>query len=401
MKNNHRMMQDLNIKSSDGGDILEEVFRKTCDAMENSKGEIFEIYESTKSEVEECRRNLEEAKKLTKKMQDEVDSYAEQERRERQKLIRVSGNFSSYSEDKIREVYEAVKNVQVQLGIAKEKEYQYRKQRDRMEIQLRNMEKTLRTAEQLATKLGTVMNYMTSHLSNMVTKMEIASKNKFLGVQIIKAQEEERLRVSREIHDGPAQLMTNLIYQSSVCERLVDMKPDEAKHGLQELRRQIRGCLTEVRHIIFDMRPMSLDELGLVPALKQLVNRLEERGILKIDFHVDGKEHPLENHVEVCLYRIVQEALNNIHRHAHTTEAKLRMLYAPDHLALVVADDGAGFDMGKVKEERRQGSGDGHFGIIGMEERAGIIGANLTIVSEVGKGTKVHIKLPYPDMPRK
>lgn len=401
MKNKHHTVQDLRLDDSDGDEILEEVFKKTCSAMENSKGEIFEIYESTKAEVEECRRNLDEIKKLTREMQDEVDRCAEQEQRERQKLVRVSANFNSYSEDKIREVYEAVKNVQVQLSVAKEKEYQYRKQRDRMEVQLRHLEKTLRTAEQLATKLGTVMSYMTSHLSNMVTKMEVASKNKFLGVQIIKAQEEERLRVSREIHDGPAQLMTNLIYQSSVCERLVDMKPDEAKHGLQELRRQIKGCLTEVRHIIFDMRPMSLDELGLIPALKQLVNRLEERGVLKIDFQVDGKEHPLENHVEVCLYRMIQEALNNIHRHAHVTEAKIRMLYAPDHLALAVADEGVGFDMNEVKEARRQGSGDGHFGFIGMEERAGIIGATFTVVSKPGSGTKIHIKLPYPDMPKR
>lgn len=401
MNNKRRIAQGLRLEDSEGEEILEEVFRKTCSAMENSKGEIFEIYESTKAEVEECRRNLDEIKKMTKQMQDEVDMYAEQEQRERQKLIRVSANFSSYSEDKIREVYEAVKNVQLQLGIAKEKEYQYRKQRDRMELQLRHLEKTLRTAEQLATKLGTVMSYMTSHLSNMVTKMEVASKNKFLGVQIIKAQEEERLRVSREIHDGPAQLMTNLIYQTSVCERLVDMKPDEAKQGLQELRRQMRGCLTEVRQIIFDMRPMSLDELGLVPAMKQLVNRLDDRGLLKVDLQVDGKEHPLEKHVEVCLYRIIQEALTNICRHANTTTAKIRMLFAPDHLALAIADEGDGFDMNQMKEERRQGVGDGHFGLIGMEERAGIIGANITVLSAPGSGTKVHIKLPYPDIAKR
>lgn len=393
--------QELGIDDGGNNDALESVFQKTCDVMENSKGQIFEIYESTKREVEESRRNLEEIKQMTKKLQDEVDDLANQEQREKQKLVRVSANFANYSEDKIRETYENVKNVQVQLGVAKEKEYQYRKQRDRLEMQMRNLEKTLKAAEHLTTKLGTVMTYMTSQLSDMVAKMEIASKNRFLGVQIIKAQEDERLRVSREIHDGPAQQMANLIYQSSICERLVDIKPDEAKHGMQELRRQIRACLTDVRQIIFDMRPMSLDDLGLVPALKQLINRMDDRNILKVDFQVDGKEHPLDKHFEVCLFRIIQEALNNVHRHANVNNAKVRMLYAPDHLAVVIADEGEGFNMADVQAARKSGEGDGHFGMMGMEERAAIIGATLTILSDAGKGTKVHIKLPYPDMPKK
>ena len=386
--------EDIDIDNS-GDKTLQQVLQKVCDAMENSKGQIFEIFESTKREVDETRRNLEEVKRMTRKLQDEVDALVVQEQREKQKLVRVSSNFANYSEDKIRECYESAKNVQVNLGIAKEKEYQSRRQRDRMELQLRNMEKTLVTAERLATKLGTIMGYLTSQLSDVVSQMEIVSKNKYLGIQIIKAQEEERLRVSREIHDGPAQQMANLIYQSSICERLVDMKPDEAKRGMQELRHQIRSCLTEVRQIIFDMRPMSLDDLGLVPALKQLINRMDDRGQLKVDFQVDGKDHPLEKHVEITLFRIIQEALNNVQRHSGVDVAKVRMLFAPDHLALVIADEGAGFDMDMMVEERNNAEGNGHFGVLGMEERASIIGAALTVVTAPGKGTKVHIKLPY------
>lgn len=399
--NTSSLEKDLGIEADGNNSALESVFKKTCAAMENSKGQIFEIYESTKREVEESRRNLEELKEITRQLQDEVDNLAAQENREKLKLVRVSSNFANYSEDKIRESYETVKDVQVRLGVAKEKEYQARKQRDRLELQLRNMERTLVAAEHLATKLGTVMTYMTSQLSDMVTKMEIASKNKFLGVQIIKAQEDERLRVSREIHDGPAQQMANLIYQASICERLVDIKPDEAKHGMQELRRQIRSCLTDVRQIIFDMRPMSLDDLGLVPAVRQLINKLDERNLLKTDFQVDGKSHPLDKHVEVCLFRMIQEALNNVYRHSGVTNAKVRMLFAPDHLAMVIADEGEGFDMAAMEEERKNSEGNGHFGILGMEERASIIGAILTVLSEPGKGTKVHIKMPYPDVQKK
>ena len=381
-----------------GERLLREAFQNTVEAMENSKGQIFEIYENTKNDVESARVMLKELKEETAKLQDEVDVLVHCEQQEKQRLVKVSSNFANYSEDKIRASYEAVKDVQVRLALVKEKEFQSRRQRDRLEIRLRGMEQTLLMAERLATKLGTVVGYLTSQISNVVAQMDIASKNKFLGVQIIKAQEDERLRVSREIHDGPAQEMANLIYQASICERLVDTRPEEAKAGLQELRRQIRTCLADVRQIIFDMRPMSLDDLGLVPALRQLVSKLEERKVLKTDFQVNGKERALEKHVEVTLFRIIQEGLNNIHRHAGVSEGRLRLLFSPNDLSILISDEGRGFDMEETEEMRKSGTGNGHFGILGMEERAKLIGASLNVISNPGEGTKIHVKFSYPKL---
>ncbi|MCI6097976.1 MAG: sensor histidine kinase [Anaerovibrio sp.] len=392
-----KLSSDMDVEQQ-GERLLREAFQNTVDAMENSKGQIFEIYENTKNDVEAARVMLKELKEETAKLQDEVDVLVHCEQQEKQRLVKVSSNFANYSEDKIRASYEAVKDVQVRLALVKEKEFQSRRQRDRLEIRLRGMEQTLLMAERLATKLGTVVGYLTSQISNVVAQMDIASKNKFLGVQIIKAQEDERLRVSREIHDGPAQEMANLIYQASICERLVDTRPEEAKAGLQELRRQIRTCLADVRQIIFDMRPMSLDDLGLVPALRQLVSKLEERKILKTDFQVNGKERALEKHVEVTLFRIIQEGLNNIHRHAGVSEGRLRLLFSSNDLSILISDEGRGFDMAETEEMRKSGTGNGHFGILGMEERAKLIGASLNVISNPGEGTKIHVKLPYPKL---
>ena len=392
-----KLSSDMDVEQQ-GERLLREAFQNTVDAMENSKGQIFEIYENTKNDVEAARVMLKELKEETAKLQDEVDVLVHCEQQEKQRLVKVSSNFANYSEDKIRASYEAVKDVQVRLALVKEKEFQSRRQRDRLEIRLRGMEQTLLMAERLATKLGTVVGYLTSQISNVVAQMDIASKNKFLGVQTIKAQEDARLRVSREIHDGPAQEMANLIYQASICERLVDTRPEEAKAGLQELRRQIRTCLADVRQIIFDMRPMSLDDLGLVPALRQLVSKLEERKILKTDFQVNGKERALEKHVEVTLFRIIQEGLNNIHRHAGVSEGRLRLLFSPNDLSILISDEGRGFDMAETEEMRKSGTGNGHFGILGMEERAKLIGASLNVISNPGEGTKIHVKLPYPKL---
>ena len=392
-----KLSSDMDVEQQ-GERLLREAFQNTVEAMENSKGQIFEIYENTKNDVESARVMLKELKEETAKLQDEVDVLVHCEQQEKQRLVKVSSNFANYSEDKIRASYEAVKDVQVRLALVKEKEFQSRRQRDRLEIRLRGMEQTLLMAERLATKLGTVVGYLTSQISNVVAQMDIASKNKFLGVQIIKAQEDERLRVSREIHDGPAQEMANLIYQASICERLVDTRPEEAKAGLQELRRQIRTCLAHVRQIIFDMRPMSLDDLGLVPALRQLVSKLEERKVLKTDFQVNGKERALEKHVEVTLFRIIQEGLNNIHRHAGVSEGRLRLLFSPNDLSILISDEGRGFDMEETEEMRKSGTGNGHFGILGMEERAKLIGASLNVISNPGEGTKIHVKFSYPKL---
>ncbi len=392
--------QDLSdpLEETDGELSLKQIFNNTIDNIEKSKGQIFEIYESTKQEVDNCRRHLEDVRKQALESIKVVDRLAKQEQSEKQRLVKVSSNFTDYSEDKIKECYEAVKNVQVMLGVEREKEFQYRSMRDRMELRLKRLEHTLDNAEHLAMQIGSVMGYLTSQLSDAVVQMEKASKNKFLGIQIIRAQEDERYRVSREIHDGPAQELANLIYQSSICERLVDRQPDEAKASLQELRRQIRQCLTDVRQVIFDMRPMSLDDLGLIPALRQLILKMKDRGMLDATLQVDGKEKQLEKHVEVGIFRIIQESLNNVCRHAETKTANVRILFTESHMALLIADNGKGFNQEELEEKRKNSQGGGHFGMTGMEERAKIIGAELTVTSEAGKGTRVHLNYPYPDI---
>ena len=151
-----KLSSDMEVEQQ-GERLLREAFQNTVEAMENSKGQIFEIYENTKNDVESARVMLKELKEETAKLQDEVDVLVHCEQQEKQRLVKVSSNFANYSEDKIRASYGAVKDVQVRLALVKEKEFQSRRQRDRLEIRLRGMEQTLLMAERLATKLGTVV----------------------------------------------------------------------------------------------------------------------------------------------------------------------------------------------------------------------------------------------------
>jgi two-component system sensor histidine kinase DegS len=253
-----------------------------------------------------------------------------------------------------------------------------------------------------------VLGYLSLQLSGVVWQLESAQKNKNLGASLIKAQEEERLRISRELHDGPAQDIANLIFQSSIIERTIDMDPEEAKKDLQELRGNIRDTLKDVRQIIFDMRPMSLDDLGLVPAVRQLIEKLREREIVNATFTVSGKENKLPSYVEVGLFRIIQEALNNVHRHAGVKEAQVRILFNEAATAVLITDKGKGFDTEALEQEiideetsdiepdpeHPNGRVEPHYGLLGMKERARIIGAEINITSAPNVGTRVHLRIP-------
>lgn len=383
---------DLDIEDV-GEKSLKKILESMVSTIEGSKSQIFDVFEAAHTEVENSKKNLKEATRLAKEVIDEVDALEKQEQQEKQKLVRVSSSFSDYSEERIQEAYESVKNVQVQLGIAREKERQLRRQRNQLELRLYYLQKTVVAAQKLALRISAMLSYFGSQLSDVVSQLEAASKNKFLSAAIIRAQEDERLRVSREIHDGPAQDVANLMLEASICERLIDVDPDEAKMSLKELRKHLKECLTDIRQIIFEMRPMSLDDLGLVAAIGAIAKQLHERDSLIVHFSVDGDEVHLPDHVKTGLFRIVQEGLNNVLHHSGVKEATVRMLYTSTAVSILIEDKGEGFDpeaLAHKEDEEAQK----HFGLIGMRERALIIGAKIAVTSKPGAGTRVHLRLP-------
>lgn len=383
---------------TDFGELNEKSLQKILQSMvaniEGSRGQLFDVYEAARTEVEHSKEQLTEVRRQTTEVIDEVDALEKQEQIEKQNLVRVSSSFSDYSEDRIREAYDNVKNIQVQLGIAREKEEQLRRIRNQLEVRLFHLQKTLQGAERLAMRISSMLNFLSTSLSDVVAQLEAASKNKFLSAAIIHAQEEERLRVSREIHDGPAQDVANLLMEASICERLVDIDPDEAKESIQELRKHLRMCLSDIRQIIFDMRPMALDDLGLVAAVDQFVKSLSDRGILHASMSVEGTETQLAPHIKTALFRIVQEALGNIVRHAKVKQASLRMLYTEAAVSILIEDKGVGFDAEATMDAKTVDAAEANFGILGMKERAMIVGAQLSITSKKGEGTRVHVRLP-------
>ena len=385
---------------------LRKLLTNTIDTIEDNKTQIFDIYENTRTEVEEARRRLLELKQSVAETIERVDGLTAEEQQAKRRLAEVSEKFAEYTEDEIRKTYEAVSIIQINLAIEREKEQSMRAERDKLEIRLRYLGNVVARAEQMALSIGSVLSYLSTQVSGVIWKIEAVQKDKFVGARIIKATEEERYRISREIHDGPAQDLANGLLITTIVERLMDQNDTaEAKKTLEELRGEIRKCLTSVRQIIFDMRPMALDDLGLPQAVEQLITLFGERGKLHGTFSLEGDYYALPKHVEIAVFRIVQEALNNVVQHARTDKVRVRMHYTSQALTVLIADEGIGFMPDRVDEpeddesdgaldmesqRRRRGR---HFGMIGMEERAKLIGAEIQVLSEPGKGTKVHLRV--------
>jgi two-component system sensor histidine kinase DegS len=207
--------------------------------------------------------------------------------------------------------------------------------------------------------------------------------------QIIQTQEAERLRVSRQIHDGPAQTMTNLVLRAEICERLLDMDPSRAKAELSGLKSVVNTTLQETRRFIFDLRPMILDDLGLEPTLRRYVQQFVDKHKLEVGVVINNIAQRLPNEIEVAVFRIVQEALENVAKHAHAKHAQINLDINGETVIVTVEDDGAGFNPDEVRanDPKRKG-------LATMRQRVDMFGGKLNVESTVGRGTKLSATLP-------
>jgi len=367
--------------------VLDKIVKNTMAAIEKGKTQIFDIYEAARSEMENVKKDVDRVKQETADIIFSVDELEKKERRARPRLMEGSRNFRIYKEDDIKAAYDEAKNLQVELAVAREHEQNLRRQRDDLEIRLKALKNTVEKAEGLVSQVGAVMGYLGNEMGGVVTQIESLQQSQIFGAKIIKAQEEERRRVAREIHDGPAQAMANVVFRAEVCERLVDIDIERAKTELRDLREQVRGCLKETRKIIFDLRPMTLDDLGLVPTIKRFLDTMKERTGFYAEVKVLGEEKRLDTYLEIGLFRIIQEALNNVEKHAKARTVRVVIEFRPGFILALVEDDGLGFDTA-------DSVGSESFGLLGMRERMNLLNGEISLKSESGNGTKVIIKVP-------
>lgn len=210
------------------------------------------------------------------------------------------------------------------------------------------------------------------------------------SASLIEAQEEERRRLARDIHDGPAQLLANVVFRIDVAQKLLGGDGNRARAELEQLKQLVRHSLQDVRKIIFDLRPLALDDLGLVPALRSYLSGLQEKIGLQVRLRVTGAERRLATAEEVALFRLVQEALHNVGKHADTDQAAVDIAFVGEQVTVRIADRGRGFDPASVTRRTDR------LGLRSMRERAELFGGTCTIASQPGAGTVVTVSVPAP-----
>lgn len=208
-------------------------------------------------------------------------------------------------------------------------------------------------------------------------------KNQMAGIEmIVNAQEAERQRLSRQMHDGPAQALSNFILQTEIAMRLMDIDPAQARDELGDLKTSAMSTFQKVRNFIFELRPMMLDDLGLTPTLKKYSDAFKEQTGLDVSVNVTGVERRLEPYLEVMIFRAVQELLGNAARHSQASLIKVQVDLGNDLIRVSVDDNGKGFDPETLKESS-------NLGLKLIRERAEMLGGNFEIDSASGAGAKI------------
>ncbi len=225
---------------------------------------------------------------------------------------------------------------------------------------------------------------------NMVLEaLDDASRQR--ASQIINAQEQERQRIARELHDETSQVLTSLLISLAVLEESVESP--EARERIADTRALAHSTLRAIRNLSIDLRPSALDDLGLLPALRWYVKEYQKKCAIVVDFRSSGLKERLPAEMETALYRIVQECLTNTVRHSNAKRVSIMLRETEDAVKATIKDDGYGFDYEAFLKNPGQERG---LGLAGMRERAVLLDGTLDISSQPGNGTMVKVRIPLP-----
>ena len=337
------------------------------------------LIQESRKEHNQIQKDLKEIDVLIRQSTAEVEKLAQRNAQIANRVRQMEMSIESYPREDIKEVYTAAHEAQMRLFMMRGQLEQLQNRQQSLEQQSQRLSRIVELASQIAPADLTVGAGGAAYGSQSDV------------VRVIEAQENERQRLARQMHDGPAQSLTNLILQAEICERLFDTDPVQAKVELGNLKNATNATFQKVREFILALRPMMLDDLGLMPTLKQYVQDFEEKAKLSTNFTVMGREIQLPSHTEVTVFRMIQELLANVQTHAHAAHVQVSLDFQDRRLVASVEDDGSGFDVGEIQGPAQQRKG---LGLATIQERAEMLGGTVHVESRIGRGTKVRIEIP-------
>lgn len=368
--------------------VLDKIFNSMVETIDSSKNDIFTISEQSRQSFEEMKLELGIVRTKLQDIIQENDMLEVQVKQARARLAEVSQNFRIYSEEQVHQAYNAANTFQIRQSVVQSEEKLLRGRRDDLERNMRGLLDTIEKADQLVNQVNVVLNYLSEDLKDVGPALKNAKMKEDFAIRVIEAQEEERKRISREVHDGPAQMLANVLLRTDLITRSYDEKGVErAIQELRDLKGMVRDTLHEVRRIIYDLRPMALDDLGIVPTLKKYLNSVQDynKGTY-IEFSSRGEDRRMPMNYETAIFRLVQESVNNAIKHGSAKEIRVNFEWLKENVNISIKDNGTGFDMALTKQNS--------FGIVGMKERIDLLGGTMDIQSEIGQGTRIMFIIP-------
>ncbi|EFO81446.1 histidine kinase dimerization and phosphoacceptor region [Oscillochloris trichoides DG-6] len=354
-------------------------------AGDDLKQQIEQARDAYKDQQERTRREISEVETLVRQSSGEVDKLGQRELSVSSRVRDLEVNLDKYTKEEIKNFFAAAQEVQMRLQIMRAQLDQVQSRRDMLKNQLNQLNGIIE-----------LLNDVAGALSNTgpVTQSNGHDDTEAMIAGIIQSQENERLRISLQMHDGPAQSMSNLVLRAEICQRLIDRDLDQARSELTGLKTAINTTLQDTRRFIFDLRPMTLDDLGLVPTLRRYTTQIGEKHNLEINLMIQGLEQRLPSHYEVTIFRFVQEALNNVVRHANANQVRLLLDANGNALQIMIEDDGGGFHINEVLSSANARK---NMGIAGMRQQIEVLlRGEFAIESAIGRGTRIAATIPMP-----
>lgn len=338
--------------------------------------------EDTYKDYEQTQRDLKEIDVLIKQSAAEVERLAQRNAQVTNYLRQLQTNFDTVPREDIKEGYEALQNAQQRL-------FTMRGQLEKLQSDQRNVE---RLAEFQRRLLDT-----TDGMSALPTGQRNSRNggDQSSAIRVIQTEESAKQSLVRKMHDGPASSLSNFILQAEICQRFFDNNPDRARAELNALKSAAATTFGAVKDFIFDLRPMMLDDLGVVPTLRRYVESFQEKSNMPVSITVTGIERRVEGHIEVTIFRAVQELLNNARTHGQATQMQVSLDLDRDKVLAVIEDNGSGFNV----EDAFNGNSQDGIGLSTLRERIEMLGGELNLQSSRGQGTRAEFWIPVTGEP--
>jgi two-component system, NarL family, sensor histidine kinase DegS len=326
-----------------------------------------------KIELEQAQKELKEISMLLEQSQLEVSRIQQRNASISSHLQQIQSQIESASKADIRVAYDAALDAQQRLFVMRGQIEKLQSDHSRIEHYVSVLERVVQVLE-------------SGEFDQNGSKKDQTALAKTVEM-IIQAQEAERGRLARKMHDGPAQALSNFILQTEIAMRLFDVDQLKAKEELAGIKTTASSTFQKVRDFIFDLRPMMLDDLGLVPTITRYVGSFKEQSGIEVRLVSTGMEQRFESYLEVMVFRAVQELLGNIALHSQATQVIIQMDSSTTGIRVSIEDNGKGFDVEKVQEQ-------GSMGLKVIRDRVQMLGGTMEVHSTVGQGAHILFQIP-------